>query len=61
MERDAPDDPEATVAGPEEAWVRTLGPGGDSSGLEVRGDRGLATELLGALTGVAARAQTQAA
>jgi hypothetical protein len=61
VERDAPGDPGATVAGAEAAWVRAFGPDGDASELELRGDRDLAGELLSGLTGIAARAQSAAA
>ena len=54
-EREAGPGADARVAGPEEAWVRALGPEGDTSGLELGGDRRLAEELLSGFTAVASR------
>jgi DNA-binding HxlR family transcriptional regulator len=55
VERDAPGDPDARVVGSEEAWVRALGPDGDTSALEISGDRDLAETLLTGFTDVAGR------
>jgi DNA-binding HxlR family transcriptional regulator len=55
IERDAPGEPDATVTGSEESWVRALGPDGDTSGLELGGDRRLAEELLNGFTAIAGR------
>jgi DNA-binding HxlR family transcriptional regulator len=55
LERDAPGEPDATVTGSEDAWVRALGPEGDTGGLDVGGDRGLAEELLNGFTAIAGR------
>ena len=55
LEREAGDGAQARVAGTEQAWVRALGPDGDTSGLEVTGDRPLAEELLSGLTALAVR------
>jgi DNA-binding HxlR family transcriptional regulator len=55
IERDAPADADARVGGQQDAWVRALGPDGDTSGLEISGDRGLAEALLSGFTAVAGR------
>jgi DNA-binding HxlR family transcriptional regulator len=52
----------AQVAAPVDAWVRALGPDGDTSGLEFSGDRGLAdTVVNGFIAAAAARADRAAA
>jgi DNA-binding HxlR family transcriptional regulator len=53
IERDAPGEPDATITGSEEAWIRALGPDGDTSTLEVEGDHRLAEELLNGFTEIA--------
>jgi DNA-binding HxlR family transcriptional regulator len=55
IERDAPGDPDATVTGSQDAWVRALGPDGDMTGLEISGDRRLAEALLSGFTAIAGR------
>jgi DNA-binding HxlR family transcriptional regulator len=54
-EREPDGDAEARVSGPEEAWVRALGPGGDLEGLDVTGDRRLVEDVLTGLTAAATR------
>jgi DNA-binding HxlR family transcriptional regulator len=61
LERDAGDGAQARVAGTEQAWVRALGPDGDTSGLEVSGDEGLADGILSGLTALAVRRAAAAA
>jgi hypothetical protein len=51
-------DPDARVLGAVGAWVAALGPDGDTSGLELSGDRALAQ---GMLSGLAAAASARAA
>jgi DNA-binding HxlR family transcriptional regulator len=46
--------PDARVAGDVSAWVRALGPAGDTSALKYGGDRKLADSLLGHLVGASA-------
>jgi DNA-binding HxlR family transcriptional regulator len=45
---------DATISGSVKEWVRALGPEGDIGALQYEGDRGLADQLLNALTGAAA-------
>jgi hypothetical protein len=52
---------ETTVSGDVEAWVRALGPAGDTGGLKFSGDRKLADALLGELYGSAVTQQRAAA
>jgi DNA-binding HxlR family transcriptional regulator len=52
---------DATVAGDAEAWVRSLLPDGDSTGLHVEGRRDLADALLDELFEAAGRIEQQAA
>src|SRR3954452_16883554 len=54
-EREPDGEAEARVSGPEAAWVRALGPGGDLEGLDVSGDRRLAEDVLSGLTAAATR------
>ena len=49
--------PDATVSGSVDAWVRALGPAGDTGALEFAGDRKLADALLGDLAGSAGDAR----
>jgi DNA-binding HxlR family transcriptional regulator len=53
-ERAAPE-ADATVSGPEEAWIEALGPDADPSGLEITGDPRAAAGLLEFLSPVVAR------
>ena len=52
-ERNAVGEPDATVAGREEDWVRALGPEGDLGGLTFTGNRDLAEQLLAGLVAAA--------
>ena len=54
-ERDLDGAPDATVIGPEAAWVRAFGPEGDLSELEIAGDARLAEALLSGIVAAAAR------
>jgi DNA-binding HxlR family transcriptional regulator len=47
--------PAAVVSGPQEAWVRALGPGGTADELSFSGNRGLADAILSGFTAAAAR------
>ncbi len=51
----------ATVRGDVDAWVRALGPAGDTGALEFGGDRKLADALLGELSAAAADGRDRAA
>ena len=53
--------PDATVRGDVDAWVRALGPAGDTSALAFDGDRKLADGLLGELSAAAADGRDRAA
>jgi DNA-binding HxlR family transcriptional regulator len=50
------EEPDARVSGSEKAWIRALGPGGDSGDLEFTGDRALADAVLGGFVQAAGRA-----
>jgi DNA-binding HxlR family transcriptional regulator len=54
-ERNRNGEPTATIAGPVTAWVRALGPDGDTGDLEVTGNRGLADALLSGFSDAARR------
>jgi hypothetical protein len=55
------DAPDARVTGSVAAWVRALGPAGDTKALQFTGDRKLADALLGELGTAAADGRTRAA
>jgi DNA-binding HxlR family transcriptional regulator len=59
-ERDRNGDPSATVKGTVAAWVRALGPEGDTGELEVSGSRGLADALLTGFSDAARRSAVAA-
>jgi hypothetical protein len=55
------DSPDARVTGTVQAWVRALGPGGDTSALSFSGDRGLAESLVDGFSRAAAASRAVAA
>ena len=59
-ERDRNGEPSATVKGTVAAWVRALGPEGDTGELEVAGSRGLAEALLTGFSDAARRSAVAA-
>ena len=61
ISEDADAGADATVSGDVEAWVRALGPAGDTSALQFGGDRKLADALLSELVGAAASDAARAA
>jgi hypothetical protein len=60
LERDPGEDGRARVSGTESAWVRAFGPDGDTSGLDIAGDRRLAEQILSGLTELAGRSAAAA-
>lgn len=61
LREQAPEQPDATVAGSEAAWIAALGPDADRSALDVSGDGALADAVLDAFGPAATRAAVQAA
>ena len=59
-ERDRNGEPSATVRGTVAAWVRALGPDGDTGELDVEGSRGLADALLTGFSDAARRSAVAA-